>query len=232
MTVATKRRRNRKITSTTRAMVPSSVKLTSCNASRTETERSLTGVRLTDCGIWLTSAGRAARTASTTRTVLAPGWRCTARVMEFSPFSVAQVLTVSTLSSTVATSFSRTGLPPLLLTMSSANSAALRSWRLACSVSVWRGPSSVPSGVLTLAARSAALSSSRPMLRAASAGGCTCTLTAKRLAPYTLTWATPSMVDSVGEIRCSAKSCRSDGGNEGEVNAINSTGASAGFTLR
>jgi len=85
---------------------------------------------------------------------------------------------VSTLSSTVATSRSRTGLPPRLLTMSSENSAALRSWRLACSVSIWRLPSSVPTGVLTLAARSASDSSSSPMLRAASASGRTRTRTA------------------------------------------------------
>ena len=42
MSVATKRRRNRKITSTTSTMVPSSVSFTSCSASRIETERSLT----------------------------------------------------------------------------------------------------------------------------------------------------------------------------------------------
>ena len=70
------------------------------------------------------------------------------------------------------------------------------------------------------------------MLRAASASGRTRTRTAYRLAPKTLTCATPVIVDSVGEIRCSAKSCRSDGASEGEVIAISSTGASAGLTLR
>jgi hypothetical protein len=48
--VATKRRRNRKITSTTSAMVPSMVSVTSCSASRTATERSLTGVSRTESG--------------------------------------------------------------------------------------------------------------------------------------------------------------------------------------
>ena len=204
MTVATKRRRNRKITSTTRAMVPMSVSVTSCSASRTDRERSFTGVIFTEAGIWLCRSGKAARIESTTRTVLAPGWRCTARVMEGSPFRVAQLLRVSRLSSTVATSRRRTGLPPLVLTMRSANSAALRSCLLACSTRVCLGPSSVPTGVLTLAALSAALISSRPMLRTASASGLTRTRTAYRLAPNTLTWATPSTVDKVGTIRCSA----------------------------
>ena len=67
--------------------------------------------------------------------------------------------------------------------ISSANSAALASCRLACSVSIWRSPSSVPTGVLTLAALRAVATSSRPMLRAASASGLTRTRTAKRLAP-------------------------------------------------
>ena len=178
MAVATKRRRNKKITSTTSAIVPISVSVTSCSAARTEMDRSLTGVSDTDCGIWLCSTGNRARTASTTCTVLAPGWRNTAMVMEFSPLSVAQLLSVSILSSTFATSFSSTGLPPRLLTISSENSAAFRSCWLACRMRVWRGPSRVPTGVLTLAARSAALSSSSPILRAARDSGRTRTRTA------------------------------------------------------
>ncbi len=227
-----KRRRNRKITSTTKATVAAIVSVTSCSASRTDIDLSLTGVSTIDLGSCSRSAGRPARTRSTTATVLAPGWRSTASVIEFSPLNVAQVLSVSTLSVTLATSFSRTGLPPRSATISSPNSAALRNWRFACRVRVWRGPSSVPTGVLTLAARSATLNSSKPMLRAASASGCTRTRTAKRFWPKMLTWATPSMVDSVGEIRCSAKSCRSAGGIDGEVIEISSTGASAGLTLR
>ena len=159
-------------------MVPSRVSVTSCSASRTEIERSLTGVSCTLCGSWACRLGSSARTASTTRTVFAPGWRLTAKVMLFSPFSVAQVFSDSRLSSTCATSFSRTALPLRWATISSANSAAFFSWRLACRVSVWRGPSSVPTGVLTLAERSAALSSSRPMLRDDSASGSTRTRTA------------------------------------------------------
>ncbi len=47
-----------------------------------------------------------------------------------------------------------------------------------------------------------------------------------------LTWATPSSVDRVGEMRCSAKSFRSDRLSDGEVMARKSTGESAGLTLR
>jgi hypothetical protein len=99
-------------------------------------------------------------------------------VIDGSPLKVAEVLTCSKLSSTLATSRSRTGLPPFTLTISSAYSAALLICLLAVSVSVWRGPSSVPSGVLVLDAASAVRSSSIVMLRAASADGITRTRTA------------------------------------------------------
>ena len=46
------------------------------------------------------------------------------------------------------------------------------------------------------------------------------------------TWATPSSVDRVGEIRCSAKSFSSERLSDGEVSAMNRIGASAGLTLR
>ena len=48
MMVATILRKNRKITRTTRTIVPTSVSITSCKDSRTEIDRSLTGVRFTD----------------------------------------------------------------------------------------------------------------------------------------------------------------------------------------
>ena len=202
--MATKRRRNRKITSTTSAIVSSIVSVTSCKASRTDFARSLVTVICTDAGSWARKPGIAARTASTTATVLASGWRRIDSVIEVSPLKLAEDLTSSKLSSTWATSRRRTGLPPRVLTISSAYSAALASCRLACTVSVWRGPSSVPTGVLALAAVSAARSSSSVRLRAASSVGSTRTRTAKRLAPKMLTCATPGSVDSVGEIRCSA----------------------------
>ena len=95
MTVATKRRRNRKITSTTSAMVPSMVSVTSCSASRIDLERSLTGVIFTEAGSCDWNPGNAASTESTTFTVLASGWRRMASVMELSPLKLAEVLTVS-----------------------------------------------------------------------------------------------------------------------------------------
>ena len=93
--MATKRRRNRKITSTTSAIVPSMVSVTSCSAARTETERSLTIEIRTDCGSWAWKPGIAARTASTTLTVLAAGWRRTASEIAVSPLKVAAVFTDS-----------------------------------------------------------------------------------------------------------------------------------------
>ena len=183
MAVATKRRRNKKITSTTKATVPAMVSETSCSASRTEMERSLIGFITTEPGICDCKLGKAARMVSTTLTVLAPGCRCTAIVMAFSPLKVAQVRMFSTLSSTLATSRRRTGLPPLLLMIRLANSRAVLSCLLACKTRVCVGPSKVPTGVFTLAERKAALTSSRPIFMLARDSGRTRTRTAKRLAP-------------------------------------------------
>ncbi len=183
ITVATKRRKNRKITRTTSAIVPARVKVTSCRASRTDAERSLMGVIDTEAGICDCNSGSFARMVSTTFTVLAPGWRWMAIVIDVSPLKVAQVRRFSILSSTLATSRKRTGKPPLMLMIKLPKSRALVSCLLACRISDCLGPSSVPTGVLTLAARKAALSSSRPMLLASSASGLTRTRTAKRLAP-------------------------------------------------
>ena len=155
----------------------------SCKASRIDTDRSLTTLMRTDCGNCSLKPGSLALIASTTATVLASGWRWIASVIEVSPLKLAELFKVSKLSSTCATSRKRTGLPPLTLTINSAYSAALASCWLAFSVRIWRGPSSVPTGVLALAAVSARRSSSRLRLRAASALGSTRTRTAKRLAP-------------------------------------------------
>ncbi len=70
------------------------------------------------------------------------------------------------------------------------------------------------------------------MLRSVSASGRTRMRTAKRFWPSTRTCATPSIVDSVGEIRFSAKSLSSDRLIDGERSETISTGASAGLTLR
>ena len=84
--------------------------------------------------------------------------------------------------------------------MSGANSAARMSWRLAWMVSVWRDPSSVPTGVLALAAFNAFATSSIVRLRAASASGRTRTRTAKRFWPFTLICASIAAVAACGSL--------------------------------
>ncbi len=173
MMVADGRRRKRKITSTTSTAVMASVTFTSWIAARIETERSLRIWMLIDAGICAMSPGIAARMASTVATVLASGWRCTCRLMICSPpEDQLAVFTFSTLSCTSATSSRRTVLPPgSVATMILANSAARVICLLAWMVSVWRVPSSVPTGVLALAFFSAVAMSSMVRLRAASASG-------------------------------------------------------------
>ena len=78
----------------------------------------------------------------------------------------------STLSCTSATSSRRTVLPPgSVATITLANSAARVICLLARMVSVWRVPSSVPTGVFALDAFSAPAMSSMVRLREASASG-------------------------------------------------------------
>ncbi len=112
MIVATGRRRNRKITAITSTTVIASVTFTSWIASRMGSERSIRTHRFTEDGICATSAGTAARIASTVATVLASGWRRTESVIERSPLAQLAVFSDSTLSSTSATSCSRTVCPP------------------------------------------------------------------------------------------------------------------------
>jgi len=166
--VAAARCRKMKITITTSATVSISVRLTSCTASRIDSERSLSGAMRTEPGSCASSFGSAARMASTTATVLPSAWRNTASTMERSPLTQLPVFRFSTLSSTVATSARRTTLPCRCAIASAANSAALRSWRLLWMVRICAGPSSVPSGVLTLAARTAVAMSSSVRSSAAS----------------------------------------------------------------
>ena len=91
-------------------------------------------------------------------------------------------------------------------------------------VSVCRGPSSVPTGVFALAARRAVAMSSSVRPRAASASGRARTRTAKRFWPLMFTCATPGSVESVGEMRFSAKLFSSDSGIEGEVSVTKRIG--------
>ncbi len=83
------------MTRTTRTIVPIIVSVTSCSASRTETARSLTADRRTDCGSCDWNSASFARTESTTLTVLASGWRRMPSEIDVSPLNDAAVLTVS-----------------------------------------------------------------------------------------------------------------------------------------
>ena len=148
--------------------------------------------------------GKSLRTASTTCTVFASGWRCTSKVIERSPLKLPAVLVDWKLSSTSATSFSRTGWPLRVATMSSAKSAAFIICGLPWMVSVWLGPSRMPSGEFVFEARRAWASSSIVRLRAFIRSARARTRTAKRFWPFTLTWATPGKVDRLGAIRFSA----------------------------
>ncbi len=169
-----------------------------------EIERSSWICRSTDLGICAITPGSAALMESMAATVLAPGWRWMKSAMEGSPFDQLAVFTDSTLSCTSATSCSRTTLPlASVATMSGLKSAARVSCLLARMVSVWRLPSSVPTGVLAFASFTALAMSSSVRLRAASASGRACTRTAKRFWPATLICATPESVESVGEMRFS-----------------------------
>src|SRR3954449_4647190 len=71
--VAEADRRNRKMTRMTSTMAIASVSSTSVTAWRIEIDRSSITVMVTDGGIWASSAGNFARTASTTATVFASG---------------------------------------------------------------------------------------------------------------------------------------------------------------
>src|SRR5206468_2881008 len=82
MTVAETLRRNRKMTSTTRHKVSTSVNLTSLTESRIDSERSYRICIDTDAGICDLNVGSNAWTAPETSTVFVPGCRCTARTIE------------------------------------------------------------------------------------------------------------------------------------------------------
>ena len=99
-------------------------------------------------------------------------------------------------------------------------------------VSCWRSLVSVPSGVLLLAAATALASWSMAMPRAASAVGSIWMRTAYFWLPKIATCATPSMVDSDGEMTFSAKASRSVSGTVSLTSDISRIGASAGLTLR
>ena len=85
MIVAASRRRNTKITMITSAMVSASVNFTSSTAWRIDIERSFRASSVVFWGSWSWKVGSSAFTLSTTSTVLASGWRCTASTMDRAP---------------------------------------------------------------------------------------------------------------------------------------------------
>ena len=111
MTVAGILRRNRKITSTTRITASDSSNSTSCTDARMVLVRSVRIVTSTAAGSESDSWGRSFLMRSTTWMTLAPGWRCTFRMMPGVLFTQPARYTFSAPPTTSATSDRRTGLP-------------------------------------------------------------------------------------------------------------------------
>ncbi len=87
ITVAQSLRRNRKITSTTRATVSTRVNCTSAMAARMVIVRSVTTETFSPGGTCARRRGSRSRTASTTAMVLAPGWRWMSRMTAGAPLN-------------------------------------------------------------------------------------------------------------------------------------------------
>ncbi len=116
--------------------------------------------------------------ASMIATVLAPGCFCTLSTMPLWPFTALVFWIFSMLSSTRATSESRTGWPWRVASTTFAKSAAFMRLPDICSISIWRVPSSWPMGAFEFAALSAADTSGSVRSTAASLSGSTSTRTA------------------------------------------------------
>ena len=111
MIVAGMLRRNRKITSTTRATASASSICTSATEARMVVVRSVSTATSTDDGRAADSCGSSSFTRSTTSITLAPGWRWMFRMMAGTVFIQAPSFVFSALSTTSATSDSLTGAP-------------------------------------------------------------------------------------------------------------------------
>ena len=94
------------------------------------------------------------------------------------------------------------------------------------------GPFSVPTGVEELARDTAVRMSSSDNPRAAAASGSACTRMANFWLPKISTCATPGICDSACPMAMSPYSLTVESGSVAELSAMNSTGKSAGFTLR
>ncbi len=111
ITVAHSRRRNTKITATTRQMVSTRVNCTSCTEARMVTVRSENTSSFTSAGSMPCRPGRIWRMFCTVLTMLAPGWRRTSSSTAGLPSAQAAIWSFSTPSTTLATSRRRTGAP-------------------------------------------------------------------------------------------------------------------------
>ena len=141
--------------------------------------------------------GSIALTRSTTSTVLASGWRCTASTSARLPSYQLAVSVFSTESITArdVAQAHRVAVAHGDDEVAEGGGVA----RAACCawmVRFWALPSTVPTGVLALAAATAVWISSTPMPRAASAFGSSWMRTAYFWLPKICTWPTPSIVDS------------------------------------
>ncbi len=113
ITVAGRLRRNRKITSTTRATDSSSSNSTSRTEARMVMVRSVSGVMAMPAGMDWRSCGRMRLIASTTAMTLAPGWRCTLSTIAGVVSDQAASWVFSGPLTTLATSRTRIGAPLL-----------------------------------------------------------------------------------------------------------------------
>ena len=111
MTVADRLRRKRKMTSTTRHTVSTSVNLTSATDALMDSDRSNRMFSFTAAGNCRSNSGSSLLMDSTTSTVLVPGWRCTASTMPRSSLNQLRMRSCSTLSTTRPNSSRRTGAP-------------------------------------------------------------------------------------------------------------------------
>ena len=111
MTVARASPRKAKITATTRMTAKVSSICTSRTDARMVRVRSVTMATSSATGRESRSWGSIALMRSTTSMTLAPGWRCTFTITAGVLFTQAAIRLFSWASSTVATSFSRTGAP-------------------------------------------------------------------------------------------------------------------------
>ena len=153
--VGTRRRMNTATTISTNAMLASSVHSTSSTLARMVVVRSEMVVTRMSGGIHASSCGSAARTRSTVSITLAPAVLVSvSRMARFVPCQAAS-LVLATLSSTSATSPSRTVAPSADFSTSRAYSDACVIWPFSSMVSARCGPWKPPAGPVTLALRMA-----------------------------------------------------------------------------